>query len=150
MSATRVYELVYIIQPEASEQEVADLHGLVQTIVQKFSGTIEKSENWGRKRLAYEIGRYKEGIYVLELIQGPGDMIKEIDRRLKVADAVVRHLVVRVDEEVRVADRRQAERREERARRRAARGLPPEPEQPESPAIDPSTGDEQDLQPSEV
>lgn len=128
MTAFRQYELVYITQPEATDQELAELHDQVDTVVKKFSGNIEKTENWGRKRLAYEIGRYKEGVYVLELINGPAEMVKELDRRLKVIDAVVRHLVVRVDEELEVVERRQSERKADRARRRAARGLPPEPE----------------------
>jgi small subunit ribosomal protein S6 len=128
MSASRTYELVYIISPEATEQEVADLHTQVESIIQKFSGRIERTETWGRKRLAYEIARQKEGIYVLEVMQGPGEMIKELDRRLKVIDRVLRHLVVRIDEAMQVAERRHAERQAERARRREARGLPPEPE----------------------
>ena len=86
MSKFRQYELVYIITPEASEQEVADLHTQIESIVQRFNGTIDKTENWGRRKLAYEIGRHKEGTYVLEVINGTGDLMKEIDRRLKVID----------------------------------------------------------------
>jgi small subunit ribosomal protein S6 len=122
MSDNRQYELVYIVQPEATDQELSDLHGQIQTIVQRFNGTIERSEPWGRRKLAYEIGRYKEGTYVLEVLNGPGEMIKELDRRLKVTDNVIRHLVVRVDEEMRIVERRQTERKDERARRRQARG----------------------------
>jgi len=127
MSAQRQYELVYIVHPETSEQELADLHGQIEAIAQKFSGRVEKTEHWGRKRLAYEIAHQKEGIYVLELLEGSGEMVKEIDRRLKVVDRVMRHLVVRVDEEVRVAERRRAERQAHVARRRTARGAAPEP-----------------------
>jgi len=143
MNAPRKYELIYITHPEATEQDLAALHTQVDTIVKRFSGNIEKTENWGRKKLAYEIGRFKEGVYVLELLNGPGEMIKELDRRLKVTDQVVRHLVVRVDEELEVAERRQAERREERARRRAARGLPPEPEAEAAAPAAAGTGDEE-------
>src|SRR5215212_2335077 len=95
----RKYELVYVVSPDATEEQVAELHTQVESIVQRFSGEIEKTENWGRRRLAYEIGRHKEGTYVLEAINGTGDLMKEIDRRLKVSDLVIRHLVVRVDEE---------------------------------------------------
>jgi len=114
------------VPPETTEEALADLHGQIEAIVTRFEGTIDATENWGRRRLAYEIARQKEGIYVLELITGSGDMVKEIDRRLKVIDLVIRHLVVRVDEEMRVANRRKAERDEAVAKRRAARGLPPE------------------------
>lgn len=128
MTAPRTYELVYIVHPEATEEQVTGLHDQVAAIVGRFSGTIESTENWGRKRLAYEVGHQKEGIYVVELMRGPSEMIRELDRRLKVIDQVLRHLVVRVDEEMEIAERRRTERLEERARRRVARGLPPEPE----------------------
>ena len=95
----RKYELVYIVSPDATDEQVADLHTQVDAIVQRLGGQLEKTENWGRRKLAYEIGRHKEGTYVLEIINGGGDLMKEIDRRLKVSDLVIRHLVVRVDEE---------------------------------------------------
>ena len=126
--APRQYELVYIVAPEASDQEIAEVHTEVETIVARFDGQIEKSENWGKRRLAYPIDRHKEGTYVLELIAGSGDLMKELDRRLRVSDRVIRHLVIRVDEETKVAERRAAERKALRARRRSVRGLPSEPE----------------------
>jgi small subunit ribosomal protein S6 len=91
-----------------------------------MGGTIEKTENWGRRRLAYEIGRHKEGTYVLEVIDGSGELMKEIDRRFKVTDLVIRHLVVRVDEVQSVIDRTRSRRSEVSRRRRVARGLPPD------------------------
>jgi len=128
MSTTRQYELVYLITPEASEQEVADLHTQIEQIVQRFHSTLDKTENWGRRKLAYEIGHHREAIYVVETISSTaGDVMKEIDRRLRVTDQVIRHLVVRVDEEIQVAERRRDERKANQARRRVARGLPPEP-----------------------
>lgn len=130
--ATREYELVYIISPNASEQEVADVHAQVEGIVSRFKGQIARTENWGRRKLAYEIHHHKEGTYVLEVIDGSGEMVKELDRRLKVIDPVIRHLIIRVDEELRVAERRAMQRKESRVRRRVARGLPPEPESTEA------------------
>jgi len=122
----RRYELVYIVSPDASDDQVADLHQQVEAIVQRLNGQIDKTENWGRRKLAYEIGRHKEGTYVLEVISGDGDLMKEIDRRLKVSDLVIRHLVVRVDEEQAVVERTRARRTETSRRRRVARGLPAE------------------------
>ena len=122
----RKYELVYVISPEASDDQVSDLHTQVESIVQRMNGELEKTENWGRRKLAYEIGRHKEGTYVLEIINGGGDLMKEIDRRLKVSDLVIRHLVVRVDEEQGVVERTRARRTETMRRRRVARGLPPD------------------------
>jgi len=123
---TRKYELVYIVSPEASDTQVAELHTQVEQIAQRLAGTIEKTDNWGRRKLAYEIGPHKEGTYVLETINGSGELMKEIDRRLKVSELVIRHLVVRVDEEETVIERVRNRRTETMRRRRVARGLPPD------------------------
>ena len=122
----RKYELVYIVSPVATDDQVAELHTQVEGIVQRMGGELEKSENWGRRKLAYEIGPHKEGTYVLEVINGSGEIMKEIDRRLKVFDLVIRHLVVRVDDVQGVIERVRTRRGETSSRRRVARGLPPE------------------------
>jgi small subunit ribosomal protein S6 len=123
--ADRQYELLYILPPDSTEQQVAELHEQIASVVSRLNGQIEKTDNWGRRRLAYEIGPHKEGVYVLELINGSGDLMKEIDRRLRVLDQVVRHIVVRVDEEKQVVDRTRTKRQSESQRRRVKRGLPP-------------------------
>jgi small subunit ribosomal protein S6 len=123
---TRKYELVYVVSPDASDDQVAELHTQIEAIIQRMGGQLEKTENWGRRKLAYEIGRHKEGTYVLEVINGGGELMKEIDRRLKVIDTVIRHLVVRVDEEQGVIERTREKRTENSRRRRVARGLPPD------------------------
>ena len=122
----RQYELVYILPPDTTDQQVTDLHGQVEQVVARMKGQIEKTENWGRRRLAYEIGHQKEGVYVLQVINGSGELMKELDRRLRVMDQVVRHLVVRVDEEKKVVDRTRTKRQTESERRRVKRGLPPQ------------------------
>ena len=122
----RKYELVYVVSPDASDEQVADLHTQVEAIVQRMGGQIEKTDNWGRRKLAYEIGPHKEGTYVLETIDGGGELMKEIDRRLKVSDLIIRHLVVRIDEEQAVIDRTRTTRTDNARRRRVARGLPPD------------------------
>jgi small subunit ribosomal protein S6 len=121
---SRKYELVYVVSPDATDEQVAEVHTQVESIVQRLHGQLEKTDNWGRRKLAYEIGRHKEGTYVLEVINGDGELMKEIDRRLKVTDLVIRHLVVRVDEEQAVVDRTRNRRSETSRRRRVARGLP--------------------------
>lgn len=128
MSAHRQYELIYILQPEVTDADIDVVQQLVTSNVEKYGGVLEKTDNWGRRKLAYDIGRFREGVYVLQVILGTGDLVKEIDRRLKVVDHVIRHLIVRVDETMRVANRRGAIRKAETARRRVARGLSPEPE----------------------
>lgn len=124
--ADRQYELIYILPPETAEQQATELHDQVAEIVTRLKGEIEKTENWGRRKLAYEIGHFKEGVYVLEVINGSGELMKELDRRLKVIDQVVRHMIVRVDREKRVVDRTRTKRQTESERRRVKRGLPPQ------------------------
>lgn len=134
--SNRTYELIYVLKPDAPETEVADMHKQVADIVERMAGTIDKSENvapWGRRRLAYEIGHHKEGFYVLEVITGSAELMKEIDRRLKVTEGLLRHLIVRVDESTVKAERMRSKRTEESRRRRVARGLPPDRQPGEGP-----------------
>jgi small subunit ribosomal protein S6 len=131
MSQVRQYELIYITPPETSEEALAELHQQVIAVVERFGGAIERTENWGRRRLAYEIGHHREGVYVLEVINGPGALTAELDRRLRVFDNVIRHLVVRVDEELAVAERSRVRRKTATVARRVRRGLPPEPTETE-------------------
>jgi small subunit ribosomal protein S6 len=123
--ADRQYELVYILPPDTTDQQVTELHGQVEGVVSRLNGTIEKTENWGRRRLAYEIAHQKEGVYVLDVINGSGELMKELDRRLRVMDQVIRHMVVRVDEEKKVVERTRTKRQSDSERRRVKRGLPP-------------------------
>jgi len=133
VSQTRQYELIYIVASDATEQQITDLHTQVEEIIGRYSGTLEKTDNWGRRKLAYEIGPHKEGTYVLEHITGSGELMKEIDRRLRVSDQVIRHITVRVDEENKVIERTRAVRKAGSQRRRVARGLPPERQPGEGP-----------------
>ena len=135
----RTYELIYVLKPDASEDDVNGMHKQVAEIVERMGGKIEKTESvapWGRRRLAYEIGHHKEGFYVLEVINGSGELMKEIDRRLKVTEGLLRHLVVRVDESAIKAERARSKRTEESRRRRVARGLPPDRQPGEGPQGD--------------
>jgi len=133
VNQNRQYELIYIVASDATDQQITDLHTQVEEIVGRFSGRLDKTDNWGRRKLAYEIGPHKEGTYVLEVITGSGEMMKEIDRRLRVSDQVIRHLTVRVDEENRTIERTRTLRKDESRRRRVARGLPPERQPGEGP-----------------
>ncbi|MDO8837115.1 MAG: 30S ribosomal protein S6 [Vicinamibacterales bacterium] len=126
MSQARQYELVYIVAPDATDQDIADLHTQVETIVARLNGEMVRTENWGRRKLAYRIGKHREGTYVLEVFNGTGELTKELDRRLKVSDLVIRQLIVRVDEELGVAEHSRS-RRQANAQKRAAK-RPPRPE----------------------
>src|SRR4029077_19500659 len=122
----RQYELVYILPPETTEQQAGELHEQMASIVSRMNGQIEKNENGGRRKLAYEIGHFKEGVYVLEVINGSGELMKELDRRLKVLDEVIRHLIVRVDKKKRVVERPPTKRKSKSERRGVNRALPPQ------------------------
>ena len=149
--ADRQYELVYILPPDTTEQAVAELHTQVEEVVSRMHGQIASTENWGRKRLAYEIARHKEGYYVLQVINGSGELMKELDRRLKVMDIVIRQMIVRVDEEKKVVDRTQTKRRTNSERRRVKRGLPPQRQPGEGrPASDPDDTDDDQFEAGEV
>ena len=147
----RQYELVYILPPDATEQQVTELHQQIEAVVARMNGQIEKMENWGRRKLAYEIGHNKEGVYVLEVINGSGELMKELDRRLKVMDLVIRHMVVRVDQEIKVVVRTRTKRQTESERRRVKRGLPPQRQPGEGrPAADADEGDDDHFDGMEV
>lgn len=132
----RQYELVYLVSPDATDDQIQGLHTQVEEIVGRIGGQLDKTENWGRRKLAYEIGPHKEATYVLEVLSGTGELMKELDRRFRVSDQVLRHLVVRVDKENRVIDRARTRRKAGSERRRIARGLPPERQPGEGPRIE--------------
>src|ERR1700749_2773406 len=112
----RVYEVVFIVDPDTPEEETKRLTDNLQGIVTDQGGTVVKSEVMGRRQLAYQIGRKNEGIYVLFEIEGTGGEIAELERRMRVSDQVLRYLTVRVDE-----DRRRAEKLKGRRTRKAAK-----------------------------
>ena len=128
MPSDRQYELIYIVAPVATDAEVEELHGEIKGHIETLGGSVESTEIWGRRKLAYQIGRYGEGIYVAQLINGPGGMVGEVERRLRVRDQVLRHLTVRVDEDIRKARCVAEKRRSTSDRRREVRGMPPAPE----------------------
>lgn len=138
----RKYELVYVMKPEASEAEVAELQAQVESIIARVGGTLEKTDVWGRRKLAYDIGNHKEGFYVLHVIAGSGELMKEIDRRLRVTEGLLRHLVVRIDVSEGKAERARTIRVEDSRRRRIARGLPPDRQPGEGPQS--ADGDDDD------
>tara|TARA_Y100000588_G_C14180664_1_gene893516 strand:- start:89 stop:550 length:462 start_codon:yes stop_codon:yes gene_type:complete len=126
MSKERQYELIFVVAPDLDESEVGSLNNQVEEIVLSGGGRIDKVDNWGRRRLAYEIGRFREGVYVLVLFTGLGSIIGELDRKLKVSDKILRFLTVRVDEDFRKASRTAEKRKAESLRRNSAKGLPDE------------------------
>jgi small subunit ribosomal protein S6 len=114
----RVYEMMYIAIPEISDDELAKLNDSLQKVIESQGGKVVKIEDWGKRRLAYEIKHKKEGRYVLFEIEGSGREIAELERRMRVNDYIMRYMTVRVD-----LDRKAAEKvREKREKRRVKVG----------------------------
>jgi small subunit ribosomal protein S6 len=118
----RVYEVLFIADPNLGEPEVDALTAQVQGYLEKENATIEKVEKWGKKRLAYAIGRHREGSYVLIVAKGGSALVKEVERRLRVTDGVIRFITVRVDEDLRKAEALRVRRAAEEAKRRERTG----------------------------
>ncbi len=127
MPNDRQYEFVYVLAPTVANAGVEALQSMLDEQIRKLGGTVENTDLWGRRKLAYPIGNFTEGIYVVQLLRGPGDMVTELERRLRVNDDVLRYLTVRVDDDLRKARRAAEKRKAEAARRRAARGPQGEP-----------------------
>jgi small subunit ribosomal protein S6 len=106
----RTYEILFIADPDLPETEVDTLTAQVQGFVEKEGARVSKVEKWGKKRLAYVVGRHREGYYVLLVVEGAGSVVKEVERRIHVLDGIIRFLTVRVDEDLRKAERRKARR----------------------------------------
>jgi small subunit ribosomal protein S6 len=124
----RSYEIMFIVNPNASEEEIDKINGQVEGIITSGGGKIEKIEKMGKRRLAYEIDKHREGHYVLFVIAANGDIVKECERRLRVMDAVIKYLTVRTDEEVRRFQKIRNYRQKRAARRgSAAHGAPSQP-----------------------
>lgn len=140
----RKYELVYVMKPEASEAEVAEMQAQVEAIIARLGGALEKTDVWGRRKLAYDIGNHKEGFYVLHVVAGSGELMKEIDRRLRNTEGLLRHLVVRTDVSDKKAERSKTIRVEDSRRRRVARGLPPDRQPGEGPQQSDGEDDDRD------
>jgi small subunit ribosomal protein S6 len=113
----RKYEVMFIVRPDVSEEDVDKVIGQMESAVTATGGTVEKVERMGRRKLAYRVSRYREGVYVLFTLEGSGDTVKEFERRLKVSDAVVKFLTVRVDEELERAEKWKALRAKQAARK---------------------------------
>lgn len=140
----RLYEEVFIVKPDASEEEAKGVVDLLSKTVTDQGGAIEKIDEWGRRNLAYKVGRYTEGIYYIVKFSAQPDTVKEVERRLRVNDFIVKFLTVRLDERLKWVEKRK-KRREERAKRKPpvpvsplpaapAAALPGQPEAPK-PAV---------------
>ena len=121
MSDKRTYEVVFIIDPGAGDDEVMRLSEGVQKIITGQGGSITKTEVMGRRQLAYEINHKKDGTYVLLEVEGSGVEIAELERRMRVNDQILRYMTIRVDEDRRRADKLKDRRANKATRRTGAK-----------------------------
>jgi len=116
------YEIMFIVNPNATEEEIDKINAQIENVITSGGGTIEKIEKMGKRRLAYEVDKQREGYYVLFAIVANGGIIKECERRLRVIDAVIKYITVRTDEEVRRLEKIRSYRQKRAARRGSGAG----------------------------
>ena len=120
----RIYENLFIVKPDATEEEIDAFIEQMKTVVTNAGGTVDKVEKWGKRRLAYRVLKFREGSYVLVQFSAGAETVKEFERRLRVADSVIKFLTVRIDETLKRLEKRKKE-REKRAHRKATATPPP-------------------------
>jgi small subunit ribosomal protein S6 len=114
----RLYDLMFITRPDTPEEEIDRILATLEQSAGERGGKIDKVEKWGVRKLAYRVQRSREGHYVLLVVRSTqGEMIKELERRLKVSDPVIKYITVRLDEDIK-RQRKLTQRRERRAARR--------------------------------
>lgn len=106
----RVYEILFIVAPNVEEQDVEALVTQLSDVATGQGAKVTKIDRMGRRRLAYPINKFREGYYVILTIEGTGSEIAEIERRMRVTDTIIRHLSVRIDEDLKRAEKFRAKR----------------------------------------
>jgi small subunit ribosomal protein S6 len=121
----RTYEELFIVRPDATPEELDPFIEQLKTVITRTGGTLDKSDKWGVRKLAYRVLKYNEGQYVLLQFNAQPETVKEIERRLRVADFVLKFITVRIDERL-----KRIEKRKKAREKRAARRPPPPPSAP--------------------
>ena len=120
----RLYDLIYIVRPATPEDEIKKVEHTVEHACTEKGAKIEKSEHWGTRKLAYRVAKHREGIYIYFQIRTThGELIAEIERRLKVQDSVIKYLTIRLDEDLK-RQKKLVAIRDKRAARRPKRPTP--------------------------
>jgi len=126
----RIYEELFIVKPDAPDEEVDQFVEQLRTQLTTAGATVDKVDKWGKRRLAYRVDKYREGTYVLfQFTSGP-EVVKELERRLRVSDSVLKFLTVRIDETLKRLDKRKKERDKRAAKRASQAPAAPAPAQP--------------------
>ncbi|HVP47771.1 MAG TPA: 30S ribosomal protein S6 [Bryobacteraceae bacterium] len=125
----RIYEELFIVKPDAPEEEVDQFIEQMKSVVSSSGGSVDKVDKWGKRRLAYRVDKYREGAYVLFQFNAAPETVKEFERRLRVSDLVIKFLTVRIDQTLKRLEKRKRD-RDKRAHRKAAAPAAPAPAQP--------------------
>ena len=120
LANNRVYEVMYIVTPETADDDVTKLNDSITQIIEKEGGSVVNTDNMGLRKLAYPINKKSEGHYVLMEVAGSGQEIFELERRMRVNDAIIRFITVRVDEERKIAEKHKTKRETRHNKRSAA------------------------------
>src|SRR5581483_11321231 len=110
---------LFIAKPDAPDEEVDQYVEQLRTHLTNAGATVDKVEKWGKRKLAYRVDKYREGSYVLLQFSANAETVKELERRLRVSDVVIKFLTVRIDETLKRLDKRKKE-RDKRAAKRAS------------------------------
>jgi len=111
------YEIMFILHPNTTEEDIDKINGQIENVVTSGGGKVDKIEKMGKRRLAYDVQKQREGYYVLFVIAANGEIVKECERRLRVMDAVIKYMTVRTDEDVRRFEKIRSYRQRRAARR---------------------------------
>jgi small subunit ribosomal protein S6 len=95
----RTYELMFIVRPDMTEEDQDKLISTLETAVTSSGGQVKNMEKMGKRRLAYTVRRFHDGMYMLLTFEGGGGLVHELERRLRVSEPVIKFLSVRIDEE---------------------------------------------------
>ena len=106
----RTYEVAFIAAPTLTPEELDAFIAQMQTVVEGKSGKVVKVDNWGKKPLAYKIKKFRDAYYVVLTIDGDGAAIAELERRFRVTDTIMRFISVRLDEDLKRAEKIKAAR----------------------------------------
>jgi small subunit ribosomal protein S6 len=117
---------MYIVDPDTADEKIGKLNEAVDSLIKKQGGNVVRMDDIGRKRMAYQIQKKQEGYYVLFEIEGSGQEIAELERRMRVNDMIIRYITVRVDEERKAAEKRRAKREARASKRTKFRSAPAE------------------------
>ena len=94
----RTYELMFIVRPDMPEEEQQKLISTLENVVTSSGGSVHKVDIMGKRRLAYVVRKFHDGIYVLLTVEGSGGLVHELERRLRVTEQVIKFITVRIDE----------------------------------------------------